>query len=117
MSDSARTRPTGVKAPHGARSMDITFGDGQKFSYPHEILRGYCPCAGCQGHSGTIKFQTGGDLELREIERVGNYALGLTWGDGHSSGIYSFRFLRALGDLLTEHGAAGLKELGELPRQ
>ena len=85
-------------------------------SYPHEILRGYCPCAGCQGHSGAIHFQEGGNEELREIERVGNYALSFTWGDSHSSGIYTFRYLRALGELLDEKGAAAVKALGELPR-
>jgi DUF971 family protein len=117
MTDPARTRPVGVKAPHGSRTFEITWGDGQKSSYPHEILRGFCPCAGCQGHSGTIKFQSGANLELREVEQVGNYALGLTWGDGHNSGIYSFRYLRTLGELLASEGAEGLKKLGELPRQ
>jgi DUF971 family protein len=47
---------------------------------------------------------------------VGNYALALVWGDGHDSGIYSFRFLRRLGDLLEAHGAPGLEAIGELPR-
>ena len=55
-------------------------------------------------------------MELREIEQVGNYALGLTWADGHSSGIYSFRYLRTLGDLIDQKGAEGVKALGELPR-
>jgi DUF971 family protein len=79
-------------------------------------LRGYCPCAGCQGHGGSIEFQPPSNLELRDIEKVGNYALTLVWGDGHGSGIYSFRFLRGLGDLLDAHGAAGLEDLGSLPR-
>jgi len=116
MSDADRIRPTNVKAPHGARVFEITWADGHKSAYPHEILRGFCPCATCQGHSGTIRFLAGGDQELRQIEQVGNYALGLTWGDGHSSGIYSFRYLRALGQLLETEGIEGLKALGELPR-
>lgn len=116
MLDELRTRPTGVKAPHGARVLEVTWADGHKCAYPHEILRGYCPCAGCQGHSGTLRFQAGGNLELRGIEQVGNYALQFQWGDGHGSGIYSFRYLRALGDLLEQHGAEGLKQLAHLPR-
>jgi len=111
-----RDRPTNVRAPHGARGLEMTWGDGKKISYPHEILRGFCPCASCQGHSGAIRFQADQNLELRELEQVGNYALGLTWADGHSSGIYSFRYLRALGELLEAQGAEGLKALGELPR-
>ena len=111
-----RSRPTGVKAPHGARELEISWADGHKSRLPHEILRGYCPCAGCQGHSGAIQFQEGGNLELRELEQVGNYALGLTWGDSHNSGIYSFRFLRALGDLLDIQGTEAVKGMGTLPR-
>jgi len=111
-----RERPTNVRAPHGAKDLEITWGDAKKISYPHEILRGFCPCAGCQGHSGTLRFQADQNLELRELEQVGNYALGLTWADGHSSGIYSFRYLRALGELLEAQGADGLKAMGELPR-
>lgn len=101
-----RTTPTLVKAPRGARSLEITWADGHKGIYPHEILRGYCPCATCQGHSGPIKFipggehearfVPGGDLELRDIEQVGNYALRFVWGDRHDTGIYTFQYLRSL---------------------
>ena len=111
-----KIRPVSVKAPHGARELSIAWADGVSSSYPHEILRGFCPCATCQGHSGAIRFVSGGNLELRELEQVGNYALGLTWADGHSSGIYSFRFLRFLGELIAEKGADGVLALGELPR-
>ena len=94
----------------------IVWDDGQRCELPHEILRGYCPCATCQGHSGTIAFQPGGNLELREIERVGNYALSLAWGDGHSSGIYTFTYLRRLCEQLRALGADGLRTLGQLER-
>ena len=96
MATDPKTTPTLLKAPHGARVMEITWADGHKSVLPHEVLRGYCPCATCQGHGGTIHFVPGGNLELREIDEVGLYALQLTWGDRHSSGIYAFRYLRAL---------------------
>jgi DUF971 family protein len=92
----ARTTPTHLKAPHGARTMEITWGDGHRGIYPHEVLRGYCPCAQCQGHGGKIDFVPGGNQDLREIEQVGNYALQFTWGDLHGSGIYTFKYLRSL---------------------
>ena len=111
-----RTQPTGVKAPHGATELEISWADGHRSKFPHEILRGYCPCAGCQGHSGMIQFQEGGNLELRNLEQVGNYALGLGWGDAHDTGIYSFRYLRALGDLLDSQGPDAVKLMGTLPR-
>jgi DUF971 family protein len=112
----ARFKPTRVKAPHGASTLEITWADGHHSAFPHELLRGYCPCASCQGHSGTIKFQAGHNLELRELEQVGNYALSFRWGDGHDAGIYTFRYLRSLGDLIDAQGADAVKELGELPR-
>jgi DUF971 family protein len=93
--DDAAT-PVVVRAPRGARTLQIDFADGHQAVYPHELLRGFCPCAQCQGHSGPIRFVPGGDLELSEIAEVGNYALRLTWGDGHASGIYSFGYLRSL---------------------
>src|SRR5262245_33050980 len=96
MADDPRTIPTGVKAPHGAKVMEIQWADGHKAVLPHEILRGYCPCAHCQGHGGTIKFVPGGNLEIRDIQQVGNYALQFVWGDSHDSGIYTFRYLRSL---------------------
>ena len=91
-----RITPTHIKAPHGAPKMEVTWADGHQCTYPNEVLRGYCPCAGCQGHGGSISFVPGGNSELREIEPVGNYALKLVWGDGHETGIYSFRYLREL---------------------
>lgn len=109
--------PTAIRAPHGAMVFELNWPGGQIDKLPHRILRGYCPCAGCQGHSGKISFQAGHRLELRELSPVGNYALGLTWGDGHDSGIYTFQYLYRLGRLLSEYGEAELEALGELPAE
>lgn len=111
-----RITPKGVKAPHGATSFEVSWADGTKHSISHRILRGFCPCAGCQGHTGALEFHEPPSLELREIERVGNYALGFSWGDGHNGGIYSFEFLRRIGELVDKLGADGLEAQGELPR-
>ena len=116
MTANDRDRPTNVRAPHGSRLLEIAWGDGKQIAYPHEILRGFCPCATCQGHSGSIRYLPDGNLELKELEQVGNYALGLHWADNHNSGIYSFRYLRALGELLEAQGVEGLIAMGELPR-
>src|SRR6266700_3136362 len=99
MQPDPRTHPTRVKAPRNARTLEIAWADGHQGIYPHTILRGYCPCAGCQGHEGSIKFieiTDGAMLEIENIEPVGNYALRFDWFDGHGSGIYSYKYLRAL---------------------
>lgn len=96
MATDPKHTPTGVKAPHGGRVMEIGFADGHTAKIPHDVLRGYCPCAHCQGHGGTIRYVPGGDLDVRDIEQVGNYGLSFAWGDSHASGIYTFKYLRAL---------------------
>ncbi len=94
----SRLTPTHIRAPHGATTTEITWGDGVRCIYPNEILRGLCPCAHCQGHGGEINFIPGGNSDLRQLEPVGHYALKLVWGDGHETGIYSFSYLRKLAD-------------------
>jgi DUF971 family protein len=98
MTKDPRIKPVAIRSPRGGRVTEIDWADGHKTTYPHALLRGYCPCAGCQGHSGEIRFleTTDAQLELEDIESVGGYAVCLKWFDGHSSGIYSFRYLRAL---------------------
>lgn len=103
-------RPTGIKAPHGAPWFEVQWAEGAPSRIPNRILRGYCPCAGCQGHAGSITFQGGRDAELKDIEQVGNYALKLVWGDGHATGLYTFTYLKQLGDLVALHGE-GLPEV------
>lgn len=76
--------------------MEITWADGHVGVLPHRVLRGFCPCAHCQGHGGETRFVAGGNEEILEIEQVGNYAFALVWGDRHATGIYTFRYLRAL---------------------
>lgn len=109
-------RPSGIRAPHGAKDCTISWPNGEEQRISNRILRGFCPCAGCQGHSGHITFQSGRNEDLRDLRPVGNYALCLVWGDGHDSGIYSFEFLYQLGCLVSQLGEEGLVEMEELPR-
>ena len=39
------------------------------------------------------------DLKLVGMENIGTYALQLSWNDGHSSGLFSWESLRALGEM------------------
>jgi len=74
----------------------VTWDDGHVGDYPREYLRGYCPCALCQGHGGEIKFIAAPNARLAEISAVGNYAIQFGWEDGHNTGIYTFDYLRSL---------------------
>ncbi len=56
MSKDPRFKPLAIRSPRGARTTEIDWADGHKGIYPHGVLRGYCPCAACQGHTGEIRF-------------------------------------------------------------
>ena len=109
MTKDPRFKAVAIRSPRGGRMTQIDWADGHKGVYPHALLRGYCPCAGCQGHSGEIHFveKTDAELELEDIEPVGGYALSLKWFDGHASGIYSFQYLRGLCACEACQGARG----------
>jgi DUF971 family protein len=92
----------------------ITWDDGHVGDYTREYLRGYCPCAMCQGHGGGIKnFISDADSRLQEISAVGNYAVQFIWNDGHSSGIYTFDYLRSLCPCSFCQANKGVQETGK----
>ena len=75
-------------------ALAVAWDDGHVSVFPLDYLRSWCPCAGCQGHDPVAHYLDLHGQDLTHLEGVGNYALGLTWADGHSTGIYSFRMMR-----------------------
>ena len=96
--DPSSYKAVAVRSPRGATLTEIDWADGHRGRYPHVILRGYCPCASCQGHSGELHFVEPGPeaLEIDRFDPVGRYALKITWFDGHDTGLYSYKYLRSL---------------------
>lgn len=92
--------PVEIEYHSGDDILHMKFSDDHVADYPTLYLRGYCPCARCQGHSGkepewqTVRQHR--QIEVVDVEQVGNYAIAITWGDGHDTGIYSFRKLREM---------------------
>ncbi len=86
----------------------LAFEDGCEAYIPLPMLRRACPCAVCQGEPDALgrvirpSVEHGPRaFELVKFDVVGGYALQLFWKDGHSSGIYSFTYLRNLADMAT----------------
>ena len=83
----------------------IKWHDGAETFISLEELRRHCPCAGCKGEMDVMgnlykgpEIQLSPDsFRLARIVRVGGYALQPSWADGHATGLYSFEYLRALG--------------------
>ena len=90
--------------------VEIHWADGAASAWTFPFLRNACPCATCQGE----REQTGrtpGDAKPKKqdpfalyeaparpltVTPVGRYALQFEWNDGHTSGIYSWEYLRRL---------------------
>jgi DUF971 family protein len=81
----------------------LAFDDGEELYLPLDLLRRACPCAACQGEPDALgrvlrPVQQIGQrgFELLKSEVVGGYAIQLFWADGHSTGLYTFDYLRRL---------------------
>ena len=81
----------------------LAFDDGEEVYLPLDLLRRACPCAACQGEPDALgrvlrPVQQIGPrgFELLKSEVVGGYAIQLFWADGHSTGLYTFDYLRRL---------------------
>lgn len=107
-----------------AHTLEIAWGE-ERFNLPAELLRVYSPSAEVRGHSANErKLQTGKKhVGIRQLEAVGNYAIRIVFDDGHDSGIFSWEFLRDLGenqetywqDYVTELEAANASRLPSIP--
>jgi DUF971 family protein len=85
---------------HGqSRVLEVSFSDGAHFRLPFELMRIYSPSAEVAGHGpGQEVLQTGKrDVEITELEPVGNYAVQPSFSDGHDTGIFSWDYLYFLG--------------------
>ena len=80
------------------RRLRLTFADGESGELDYDFVRGYCPCATCQGH-GVVELRyhpPARPVTAERIEPVGHYGISITWSDQHATGIYRFEFLREL---------------------
>ena len=91
--------PTEIKLHQASKVMEIAFSDGASFSLPFEYLRVYSPSAEVRGHgAGQETLQVGKkEIDIKELEPVGNYAVHPTFSDGHATGIFSWDYLYDLG--------------------
>ena len=91
--------PTDVKIRPDRKSLALAFDDGIQVEISAELLRVESPSAEVQGHSASGKKLVAGkrDVQIAGAEPVGNYAIRLSFDDGHATGIYSWRYLYKLG--------------------
>lgn len=101
------------------RGLSIQWSTGETTEVTADLLRKNCPCATCKEATGkinhaaplsnpisapklgksllkVISHTSTESLDLREVWPIGNYALGVRWGDGHDSGIFTYALLHQL---------------------
>jgi DUF971 family protein len=91
--------PVEIRLPKDRRMLRVAFDDGRTFDLPAELLRVTSPSAEVQGHSEAERKTVGGkrNVTILSVDPVGNYAVRIGFDDMHSTGIYSWAFLRDLG--------------------
>jgi DUF971 family protein len=84
------------------RELALKWDDNSENFIQLETLRRHCPCAGCKGETDIMgnlykspdKPLPPSAFQLRSWTAVGGYGIQPVWADGHSSGIYSFDYLK-----------------------
>jgi DUF971 family protein len=84
----------------------IAWSDGAESYLRHDRLRRASPSAENQGEHDVFGNKYGGSAAsdfsgVRVVgwERVGNYAVRFDFSDGHRTGLYTFDYLRKLGEV------------------
>ncbi|MGH2536666.1 MAG: gamma-butyrobetaine hydroxylase-like domain-containing protein [Candidatus Promineifilaceae bacterium] len=97
-------RPAAITVDRSQRILTVSWSDGHESRYSFAGLRAICPCVECRGghhHMGQppdprqVRDAVDAELELRDAQQVGAYALQFQWSDGHATGIYTWGHLRA----------------------
>lgn len=96
-----RLEPTNIQQI--GHELAIHWNDGTESYLDLQLLRRACPCAACGGEPDVLGnimrpnvSYSENSFELAGFEIVGGYAIQPRWADGHSTGIYSFQYLRRL---------------------
>ena len=120
---SSTPRPTDIRLHQASRKLEIVFDDGAHFHLSCEFLRVYSPSAEVRGHGvGQEILQVGKeDVNIVNIEPIGQYAVRLSFSDGHNTGLYSWDYLYDLGtrqaelwqNYLERLTAAGIQHKGQ----
>jgi len=116
--DSA-VKPSELKLRRRSRLLEVRYPDGRVDQLSFEYLRTHSPSAEVQGHGpGQDVLQIAKEnVQVIGIEPVGQYAVRLTFDDGHDTGLYTWKYLRELADHYQENWARYLKRLDQIGYQ
>ena len=107
--------PTELRVSKDRQHLAVAFDDGARFDLSAEMLRVLSPSAEVQGHGPGQKLTVPGkrNVAILSVTPTGNYAIRIGFDDMHDSGIFTWTYLRELGEKGGELFAAYEKELAE----
>lgn len=108
--------PTAVNLHKTSNTLGLTYGPDEVYQLPAEFLRVHSPSAEVQGHGKPILQFGKLNVRLTKVEPAGQYALKLTFDDGHDSGLFTWDYLYQLAvrqDALWSDYLADLKAAGK----
>ena len=104
--------PSAIKLHQKSRQLEVCFS-GNTFLLPYEYLRVFSPSAEVRGHGNQELTLVGGkkNITVTDVEPVGQYAIRLSFDDGHDSGLYTWQTLYELGRDYDDNWALYLERL------
>ena len=109
--------PEDIRLSKAKNSLFVKFDNGYEATLTAELLRVESPSAEVQGHGSGQKTTPAGkaNVTIVAIEPVGNYAIRISFSDGHDTGLFSWDILHDYGkrqqqmidDYLARLAAAG----------
>lgn len=89
--------PSKIRLNTTDQQLELSYASGEELALPAELLRVLSPSAEVQGHGNPV-LQSGKQfVRLTNVQAAGNYALKLTFDDGHDTGLYTWDYLFQLG--------------------
>lgn len=113
----AQPWPVDISLNPEKNRLTVSFDDGSSFDLDAELLRVESPSAEVQGHGADQKVTPAGkrDITINGITPVGNYAVRLTFSDGHDTGLFTWEILYRYGreqDQMMQDYLARLETMG-----
>ncbi|MCT2530619.1 DUF971 domain-containing protein [SAR92 clade bacterium H921] len=107
------TIPSRIVVNESKDTLHMEYSDDVRFQLPAEYLRVFSPSAEVRGHGkGQEVLQSGKrDVTILSLDKSGNYAIRITFSDGHDSGIFSWDYLFELGTSQTNNWTQYLQRL------
>ena len=86
--------PLNITLIANKKAIKIKFSDKKTYLIKAELLRIESPSAEVQGHGGPKKLILNKkNVNINNMELIGNYALRIIFSDGHNSGLYTWEHL------------------------